>query len=270
MASVPSVVRTVHNVFPFHGWLWLRRYIGRRILRILGVKNISISGSVKRTELERYSNPTELIPNWFEDAKYIPPTEAQRASCRSALGIDDDTFVSISVGGCWEYKNHPAILRALKQIENSRDLLYFHVGMEDAKRSEFLLAQELGLDGIVRFTGIIPDILPYLHAADVFLMPSLWEGFGCAAIEAMGCGLPTVLSDVPGLSDFKATCPEIRWVDCTPDSIANMLLELRRMNLEERRELGDKLAQSARSFFGTSNGAMRYGDLYRSGVSEKL
>src|SRR5579862_5365401 len=195
-AHIPGVFRTVHNVFPFKGGLRARRYLQRAVLRNLGVKNISISESVKRTELDRFSNPTELIPNWFEDSRYIPATEDQRRTCRDLLGISAEKFVMVSVGGCWTYKNHPAIIRALNMVPDRHRILYLHVGMEDHERPEFRLAQELGVSESVRFMGIVPDVLPYLHAADAFVMPSLWEGFGCAAIEAMGCGLPTMLSHV--------------------------------------------------------------------------
>jgi glycosyltransferase involved in cell wall biosynthesis len=264
-ARIPRVFRTVHNVFPFKGGLRARRYLQRAILRNLGVRNISISGSVKRTELEHYSNPTELIPNWFEDHKYVPATEDQRRTSRDLLGISAEKFVLISVGGCWTYKNHPAIIRSLTKVPDRQGVLYLHVGMECQGRPEFRLAQELGVGESVRFMGIVPDILPYLHAADAFVMPSLWEGFGCAAIEAMGCGLPTVLSNVEGLSDFKQTCAGICWVDCEPESIATAIGKMRGMSIEERLAIGRGLAESAHRHFGTARGAARYAELYLGG-----
>jgi glycosyltransferase involved in cell wall biosynthesis len=59
-----------------------------------------------------------------------------------------------------------------------------------------------GLEDRVRFAGPTDDPVPYLSAADVFVLPSHYEAFGLAALEAMSCGVPVVASDVGGLRDF--------------------------------------------------------------------
>ena len=61
------------------------------------------------------------------------------------------------------------------------------------------LALESGLDDSVVFAGLATNVVPYLHAMDVFLFPSEYEGFGIAVLEAQAAGLPCVISDViPG------------------------------------------------------------------------
>lgn len=65
-------------------------------------------------------------------------------------------------------------------------------------------AGQLGIDESVEFLGRQEDIVPYLQAADVFVLPSLYEGFGIVAVEAQAAGLPCVLSTgVP--KDVKIT-----------------------------------------------------------------
>jgi len=49
--------------------------------------------------------------------------------------------------------------------------------------------------------GWQPDVLPLLAEADIVVVPSRWEGFGLAAVEALACGLPVVAADVPGLRE---------------------------------------------------------------------
>ena len=65
-------------------------------------------------------------------------------------------------------------------------------------------ANELGIADRVTFLGNVTDVTELLRSADIFLLPSLWEGFGLAAVEAMNAALPVVASDVPGLSDIVA------------------------------------------------------------------
>lgn len=57
---------------------------------------------------------------------------------------------------------------------------------------------QAGLNGQVDLVGHVPDVLPYMARADLFVMPSLWEGFPLTLIEALGCGCPVVVSDCPG------------------------------------------------------------------------
>ena len=71
--------------------------------------------------------------------------------------------------------------------------------LEDELKS---LARELGIDEHVTFLGHIQDIPRLLAEADIFLIPSLWEGFGLAALEAMNAGLPVIASDVDGLKEL--------------------------------------------------------------------
>lgn len=262
LAGTGRVLRTIHNVFPFRGMLRLRRAAQRWLQRQIKVTMISISPSVCSTEWERFRNPTELIANWFAEDIYRPPTCEERARARMVLALTDGELVVTSVGGCWSYKNHAAILHALADLPKHTRVIYFHVGMEDPGQPERLLAHELGIMHRVRFCGVLPDILPVLHASDVFLMPSLYEGFGCAAIEAMAAGLPAVLSRVSGLRDFAAVCPEICWIDTTPEAIAGAILRFQQMQPGQRREIGLTLSSAVHRHFGVANGAARYLELY--------
>lgn len=85
---------------------------------------------------------------------------------------------------------------------------------------------EVGLTSRIRFAGHVQDVGPLLREADIFLMPSKWEGFGLAAVEAMNASLPIVASDVPGLREVVAPtgCPLVEPQD--PASIAAALRRL--------------------------------------------
>ncbi len=262
LAGTRRLFRTVHNVFPFRGGLGLRRRWQRRLLRRLGMRMIAISPSVQASERAYFANPTLLIPNWFDDRLYLPPSPEERRRARQRLQLAPETVAFSSVAGCWSYKNHAAILEALSLLPPELDLVYLHAGMEAEDQGERRLAARLGVESRVRFLGIIPQVLPLLEASDAYLMPSLYEGFGCAAIEAMGAGLPAILSDVPGLRDFRQSCPGIFWTGTSPRSVAAAMLELARTPGEERRRIGRRLSAAAHRHYGLSRGARAYARLY--------
>jgi glycosyltransferase involved in cell wall biosynthesis len=64
------------------------------------------------------------------------------------------------------------------------------------------LRRELGIESKVHFLGHVDSIPDLLAGADIFLMPSNWEGFGLSAVEAMNASLPLVVSNVPGLREI--------------------------------------------------------------------
>lgn len=231
---------------------------------LLKVRMVSISPSSERNEHEQFRNPTVMIPNWFDDSRYRPPSMQDRQRARTQLEIPEGATVFTSVGGCWPYKNHVAILKAIAEVPpRLPPFLYLHVGQESEGCPERKMAEGMGISHRVRFLGIVPDVVPILHASDVYIMPSLAEGFGIAAVEAMGVGLPAILSDVPGLTDFREAGEGIRWVNPLPESIREGMLRFLEMCACHRHEMGLRLSRYAHSQFSAETGARAYSSLYR-------
>jgi glycosyltransferase involved in cell wall biosynthesis len=257
------IFRTVHSVFPFQGALRLRRMLQRLTMRhVFGVRTIAVSPSVQRVEIRSYGNRAVVLPNWFDSDRFVPASPAEHDAARSALGIGSKTFVISSVGNCGAVKNHRAILQAIASLREM-DLLYLHAGQEIDDRGESALAAELGIAGQVRFLGGSSDVGAVLHASDAFVMPSLYEGFSIAALEAMGAGVPVILSLVDGLRDLAAETVPIRWVEPTAAGIASALEDLARLSREGRRAMGLQLSARAHHEFGIAVCAGRYAAVYR-------
>ena len=95
-------------------------------------------------------------------------------------------------------------------------------------------------------------------------MPSTIEGFGVAAVEAMGTGLPAILSNRPALYDFKNDISEIVFVEPNSKDIARAMKQFLEMNKEELKEKGQLISDVITKKYGLENGAQKHAELYRS------
>ena len=159
-------------------------------------------------------------------------------------------------------KNYEAALQAVAQL-NDLNFQYLIAGQgEEHPRLESLI-ESLGLQHRVRLLGFVEDISEILRLADVFLIPSLWEGFGMAAVEAMNASLPVVASDVPGLRDVVEHTPPCALLvnPDSPESIASALRDL--LSSSERRQQLGRNAFVASMRFSEERMIEGYLELYR-------
>lgn len=108
----------------------------------------------------------------------------------------------VIVGRFFYQKAHDIALRAMKIVHDAGidfQLDLFGIGplVQDMKA----LAKELNLDRYVNFAGIVKNVPERLPMYDLFLMPSRFEGFGIAAVEAMASYVPVVATRVSGLEE---------------------------------------------------------------------
>jgi glycosyltransferase involved in cell wall biosynthesis len=265
-ASGRRVVRSIHNVFAYQGGLRRERQVQRALLRSLGVVHVAVSTSVATAEWRYFRNPTLRLFNCY-DARFRPAQPEERAVARRALGLADGDLALVSVGNCSPVKNHSTVLRALSLVGAGIPLVYLHVGLEEPDGNERAEAAALGLGDRVRFLGQVNDVAPILRAADAFVMPSRYEGMANAALEACGCGLPAILSDVPGMRDLADYIPGIFWSAPEPDSVAKAIAEVAALDPAAVAQIRRSAAAAAQQHFGIEAHVSRYRDLYADAVS---
>ena len=262
LAARPTrVVRTIHNVFSFTGGLRRRRSAQRRILHRLGVEHVACSSSVERNERARFGLATYLAPNWYDSRRFRVRSDRERLEARRSLGVSETVTVFVSVGNCSPVKNHATLLDAMSRLSELDRVVYLHAGEEEPGHPERVLAQALGLDKI-RFLGSVDDVPSIFAAADLFVMPSLYEGFPISALEALACGLPVLLTDVPGLRDFRELYPDLSFAEPTVESLALTLEELLTTPAAEARTKSAEYAEVTLREFGLDAGVERYLRIY--------
>ena len=109
--------------------------------------------------------------------------------------------IIVSAGRLHRAKNYETALHALCQLKDV-EWEYRIAGRGPEEKSLRALCDQLGIRKRVTFCGYVEDMAGFLKKADIFLIPSRWEGFGLAAVEAMNSGLPVIASNVTGLKEI--------------------------------------------------------------------
>lgn len=170
--------------------------------------------------------------------------------------------IIISVGRLHIQKNHKTALNAISKIKEL-NFEYWIAGLGDLETTLKEQVNELGLSKKVKFLGYISDIPTLLKKCDIFLIPSQWEGFGLAAVEAMNASLPSVVGNVPGLGDLiKEDGEDAFLVDPSDENIIAKRLAQLIENKELRHEMGKKaFAQSLK--FSSDKMVKSYLSIYK-------
>ncbi len=161
---------------------------------------ITVSETTKDDLVEHYAVPTEKISATLlaVDAERFKVSENEKWRIRDKYHLGDKEFV-LSVGRIEKKKNIVLLVRACMAVDMSCILAgSFGFGEERIKQ------QIADSHGLVETLGYVPDKdLPGLVAnAFAYVFPSLYEGFGIPALEAMAAGVPLIVSDIPALREI--------------------------------------------------------------------
>ena len=124
-------------------------------------------------------------------------------------------------------KNHVAAAQLFAALPDNFQLILCGAGTEATKMAPVFDAVQAGLLNRVKFLGPLSDVRPLLAQADLFLLPSRYEGMPIAALEAFEAGLPMALSDIPSMADILDVHSMATAIDITtPQSAANEVVDL--------------------------------------------
>ncbi|MFQ5464792.1 MAG: glycosyltransferase family 4 protein [Thermodesulfobacteriota bacterium] len=134
----------------------------------------------------------------FDDAG----ATASRAGVREELGAGVDTLVVLHVGSGFKIKGLRSTVESMAVLKARGVDALLVVAGRDARATARLrrLADRLGIGGRVRFLGGVKDVARLYSASDVFCVPSLFETFGVAAVEALYAGLPVIVGKGAGVA----------------------------------------------------------------------
>lgn len=138
-------------------------------------------------------NHINIWPNAIDTKKFIY-SESVRDDIRKDLGFNDN-FIVLHVGNIRYEKNHAYLIKVFAEVKHilpSARLLLVGGGNFELLKNQI---EDLGIENDVKYLGVRNDIPKLLQAGDVFVFPSLYEGFPGAVLEAETAGLPCFISD---------------------------------------------------------------------------
>lgn len=231
-AGVPACLHTVHNIasedlsgidtilqrwFYSHGW----------------AVPVAISPEIKKTVSEEYGIPGDEVPMVLNGVarRTFPKSDAK----------SDNMFTFLHIGRFEYVKNHELLLDAFKRVHAThKDCRLVLVGKGPLLERIRRKVEDLELDKSVNIVGEVADVAPYLAEADVFVLPSEYEGLPITLIEALQAGLPCIASNVGGIPDIVQDGENGLLIEPKIDSVAQAMTRV----LEDRGLLS-KLARNA-------------------------
>jgi glycosyltransferase involved in cell wall biosynthesis len=262
LAGVPHVVHTVHVAERrFRPWqfAWANLAAGwcDRI--------VAVSRDVAEFHAERSGLPRSaytVIPNGIDVAAYARD-EIARNRLRSQWSVGDDHVVAAFVGRLDRQKGVDTLLRAVGKLSPRRPGLRLVIAGEGPLRNELeSLIAELRLGSCVQMLGFVQDVRAVLSAADVFVLPSRWEGFGLAAAEAMAAGLPVIAGRAAGLRELVEEGRTGLLVDADDASDIAQAIDRMLVSSSDRASMGSAGARRVEDSFKIERNVTRHEELY--------
>jgi glycosyltransferase involved in cell wall biosynthesis len=196
LRGAPPIVRTRHISAP------VPRDWATRWLYLSATRHVVTTGEVLRRQLIDVNGFPEdritSVPTGIDTGRYAP---GDRAAARHSLGLPSDATLIGIVATLRSWKGHRFLLEAFAGLAHANCIL---VIVGDGPMREVLESQVaiLNIGDRVRMVGDQRDVVPWLHALDIFALPSYAnEGVPQALVQAMLCGLPCVTTGVGSIGE---------------------------------------------------------------------
>ncbi len=265
LAGVPVRIGHVQNTH--RGWATKVRLLDRAA-STFATRMIACSEAVRHFcegEVGYRPGKTRVVHNAIDIRRFhdVP----SRNEARSRLGLPRERPILVSVASLTNQKGHANLLRAMVHVRAAfPGAMLLLVGEGPLQPQLEHLTATLSISDAVRFLGARSDVPLILAASDMFLLASLWEGFGLVLAEAGAASLPTVATRVDGICeviDDGVTGLLVPPEDS--DQLAVAVIALLR-DRERAREMGLRARERVGQYFDIDAAVRKVEDLYDEAV----
>lgn len=206
-AKIPKVIYTVHGFHFYKGasllnrtlFKWAETWLGHYTDAIITINKEDYQ-TAKGFKL-RKGGKIYYLPGVGVDTSLNKKVNQTREKLLREIDIKEPAVLMISVGELNKNKNNKVIIQALGKLRNP-EFHYILCGIGDKEDELVSLVKENELERNVHFLGYRNDVPQLLKSSDIFIMPSYREGLSRSIMEAMGMGLPCIVSNIRGNVDL--------------------------------------------------------------------
>ncbi|MBS1362148.1 MAG: glycosyltransferase [Acidaminococcaceae bacterium] len=254
LAGIEKKVHTVHNVAQKEQGN-LGKKVNSFMYKHFDVVPVALSQEVRKSISDVYGLCEDSVPTIFNGI------DLSKCLTKTNYKVNK-IFEILHIGRFMQVKNHEILIRAFADFVKrhpSSKLQLLGEGELFTRMQD--LAQTLGVADKVDFLGLQSNVYPYLHDADVFCLPSEYEGVPMTLIEAMGTSLPIIAGNVGGIPDMLANGESALLIEPKINEIEEAM-----ETLYSSEELRAKLGQAAcrrSEVFSSEAMAKSYMKVYR-------
>lgn len=242
----------------------MQKYINRFVDNIL-----ANSTAVKKAVVDQEGYPPERIEIIYNgiDISHFKLGPESRAEQRRVLGAGPDSFLIGSVGNIRPIKGYDLLVEAAGIVcRRLPDVSFYHVGKGPDKARLQERCRELEIDNRFCFLGFVRDVPLFLCGLDIYVQPSLSEGFSNSILEAMAVGVPVVATAAGGNSDLIKTGENGFLVPIDdPESLAESMISLVK-NVEQRVSFAERAYDQLQNKYQMSSMLANYIEYYQTGT----
>lgn len=227
--------------------------IEKRIFSNQGNRHFVVLSEQGREQIQRFypvSSKCFTLASPGVDCQRFHPNNRDRwrSLVRSKLGIGPNVSLILHMGSGFRIKGLAATINAFSRIDPMKNKTALVVVGKGNRRPYLRLAKRLRVLDRIHFTGAVSDPERFYAAADVFVLPTLFDTFGQVILEAMASGLPVIIGDGAGAAEIVASRGggEVVVTPANPDQLAMILNQLLSDSIELRR-LGEEARKIAES-----------------------
>jgi len=181
------------------------------------------------------ANKCKVVYNGIDLKTFSPCSEEEKLKLKKELKLPKVSPVFLFVGSGYLRKGLPFVLQAMKLIEKG---ILIVIGKDKNLKKFKELSKSMGIESKVLFLGAQREVLPFYRVCDVFVLPTIYDPFSNACLEAMACGKPVITTSANGFAEVVKKEKVGFLVNLPPDP--EELLWAMKTALEKRHEIKNR------------------------------
>ncbi len=231
---------------------------------------VAVSESVKRYIIDKSRISDEKISVIYNGVNFKNQDDPHEQNVKIPFKVENEDRLLMTVGRLHVQKGHCYLIKAISKVQKEfPKVKLLVIGKGEEENNLKKLVKTLDLTDKIVFIGLSSDIEKILAIAELFLLPSLWEGLPNALLEAMAAGKPVLATEVGGIPELVVRGETgILIPPRDSDVLATAIIDLLRNKLKAK-DMGEAGRTRAEEHFSIQKMIEKTGSLYQKLLKEK-